>query len=214
MIVNAAVPNEFNALRVITLATDATCANRLAGALSSMGVTALTNAQSLSDVQTWLVEQPVDVIVCEIRPGCDDGLMLPSLLKGLHEAGTVAQLPSIFWTGETTLNAQVRAAEEDGVVSPHADTQQRWIKHMGGVAISALESHARLARAAGILVEILREGATLELGDALRAVVLTRAKPDPQLHMTTFDALAEDEVINALTTGRGCALCSSHNLNC
>ncbi|MEN4946708.1 MULTISPECIES: EAL domain-containing protein [Pseudomonas] len=203
MIVNAAVPNEFNALRVITLATDATCANRLAGALSSMGVTALTNAQSLSDVQTWLVEQPVDVIVCEIRPGCDDGLMLPSLLKGLHEAGTVAQLPSIFWTGETTLNAQVRAAEEDGVVSPHADTQQRWIKHMGGVAISALESHARLARAAGILVEILREGATLELGDALRAVVLTRAKPDPQLHMTTFDALAEDEVINALTTGEG-----------
>lgn len=203
MIVNAAVPNEFNALRVITLATDATCANWLSGALSSMGVTALANAKSLSDVEAWLVDQPVDVICCEIRPGSDDGLMLPSLLKGLHEAGAVAQLPSIFWTGEATLNAQVRAVEEGGVASLHGGTPQRWIKHMGGVAISALESHARLARAAGILVEILREGATLELGDALRAVMLTRAKPDPQLHMTTFDALAEDEVINALTTGEG-----------
>lgn len=203
MIVNAAVPHEFNALRVITLATDATRANWLADALSSMGVTALTNAQSLSEVEAWLLEQSVDVIVCEIRPGCDDGLMLPSLLKGLHEAGAVTQLPSIFWTGEATLNAQVRDVERDGAAFPHTGIQQLWIKHMGGVAVSALESHARLARAAGILVEILREGVTVELGDALRAVVLTRAKPDPQLRMTTFDALAEEEVINALTTGKG-----------
>ncbi|MDD0987219.1 MULTISPECIES: EAL domain-containing protein [Pseudomonas] len=203
MIVNAAVSDEFNALRVITLAADVTCADRLAGTLNTMGVKALTNAQSLRDVEACLLEQPVDVIVCEILPGCDDGLMLPSLLKGLHDAGAVAQLPSIFWTGKATLNAQLRDVKGGSVTAPHTGTQQFWIKYMGGVAISALESHARLARAAGILVEILREGATLELGDALRAVVLTRAKPDPQLCMTTFDALAEDEVINALTTGEG-----------
>ena len=203
MILNAAVPNEFNALRVITLATDATCASRLSGALSVMGITPLANVESLSAVQAWLDESQVDVIVCEIRLGSDAGLMLPSLLKGRYDAGTLMQLPSIFWTGETTLNARAQAVDGACVPPRQASTNQFWIRHIGGVAVSALESHARLARTAGILVEILRDGTPLELGDALRAVMLTRAEADPQLNVATFDALAEDEVINALTTGEG-----------
>lgn len=74
---------------------------------------------------------------------------------------------------------------------------------MGGVAISALESHSRLAQSAGISVQILRDGGPLELGDALRTVLLTLAQPDPKLQAMTFESLAEDEVINALTTGEG-----------
>lgn len=54
-------------------------------------------------------------------------------------------------------------------------TNAHWVKRLGGVAINALESHARLARAAGITVEIVREGGAMDLGDALRAQVLTRA---------------------------------------
>ncbi|MCF5230687.1 EAL domain-containing protein [Pseudomonas sp. WS 5532] len=199
MIQNAVVPNEFSALRVVTLASDAACAHRLAFALSSMGVTPIANIGTLSAVEAWLRESPIDVIVCEIRPECGDGLMLPSLLRGLHEAGTLARLPCIFWTGETALDAP--AGEVD--VTRKTPASPLWIKYMGGVAVSALESHARLARTAGISVQILREGATLALGDALRAVVLTRAQPDARLNMNTFDDLAEDEVINALTTGEG-----------
>ncbi|QJI30308.1 EAL domain-containing protein [Pseudomonas sp. ADAK18] len=203
MILSSAAPNEFKALRIITLATDTTCAYRLAGALSCMGVTPLANVESLSAVEAWLSESPVDVIVCEIRSECGDALMLPSLLKGLHAAGTLVQPPSIFWTGEATLNAPVRVIDEKRTFAQQEPGHQLWIKHMGGVSISALESHARLARASGIQVEILREGGTLDLDDALRAVLLTRAQSDLKLRVNTFEALAEDEVINALTTGKG-----------
>jgi EAL domain-containing protein (putative c-di-GMP-specific phosphodiesterase class I) len=203
MILTAAVPNEFSALRVVTLASDAACAHRLASALSGMGVTPIANIETLSGVETWLGENPIDVIICEIRPECGDGLMLPSLLRGLHEAGTLAQLPSIFWTGEAALDSTSGVLQGRQVLARKTPTSPLWIKYMGGVAVSALESHARLARTAGISVQILREGASQALGDALRAVVLTRAHPDATLQMKTFDSLAEDEVINALTTGDG-----------
>jgi EAL domain-containing protein (putative c-di-GMP-specific phosphodiesterase class I) len=203
MILNVAVPHEFDALRVITLATDTTCAHRLVDALSRLGITPLANVESLSAVTAWLSENSVDVIVCEIRPECDDGLMLPSLLKGLHELGTLAQFPSIFWVGETTLNVQPRVVDEARSPSSERPTNQLWIKRVGGVAVSALESHARLARAAGIQVAILREGGGLDLDDALRAAMLDRTQSDPKLQMATFDVLAENDVIKALTTGEG-----------
>lgn len=203
MILNAAVPSEFSALRVITLASDAVCAHRLGSALSGMGVTPIVNLESLSGVEAWLGEYPVDVIVCELRPECGDGLMLPSLLRGMHEVGKLTHFPSIFWTGEAALDAPSSVVEGGHSLARRTPSSPLWIKYMGGVAVSALESHARLARTAGISVEILREGATLALGDALRAVVLTRAQPDARLRMNTFDSLAEDEVINALTTGEG-----------
>ena len=203
MILNAAVPNEFSALRVITLATDPACVLRLASALGGMGVTPLATVASLEALQAWLSEHRVDIIVCEIRSECGDGLMLPSVLKALHDAGTLMQFPSIFWTGETTLNVQENLIEATVTPACEAPAKQLWVKHMGGVAISALESHSRLAQSAGISVQILRDGGPLELGDALRTVLLTLAQPDPKLQAMTFESLAEDEVINALTTGEG-----------
>ena len=203
MILNVAVPNEFSALRVITLASDAACAHRLASALSGMGVLPLANVDSLDALQAWLDDYPVDVIVSEIRPECGDGLMLPSLLKARLESGKLAQFPGILWMGETTLGAPGGAADGARTSARERSAKPLWVKYMGGVAVSALESHARLARAAGIFVEIVREGGTLDLGDALRATVLTRVQPDPSLRKNTFDALAEDEVIHALTTGDG-----------
>ena len=203
MILNAAIPNEFSELRVITLASDAASAQRLASALSGMGVTPVANLATLSAIDVWLGEYPVDIIVCEVRPECGDGLMLPSLLRELHEAGTLTRFPSIFWTGEAGLGVPSGVVEGRHSLARRMPVSPLWIKYMGGVAISALESHARLARTAGISVEILREGSSLALGDALRAVVLTRTRPDATSQTKTFDSLAEDEVINALTTGQG-----------
>lgn len=202
MILNTAVAGEFYELRVITLATDAQCAHRLTSALSGMGVTSLANVGSLSALQASLCECPVDVIFCEIQPGSCDSLMLPSLLKQMLRDGVLAQLPSIFWTGKTTLHAPLRNYNGAHTLL-RAPTNQLWIKHMGGVTVSALESHARLAKAAGVSVEILREGVTEDLWNALRSVLLARAQPGPTLQMCTFDSLAEDEVIHALTTGEG-----------
>ena len=167
------------------------------------GVTPLATVASLEALQAWLSEHRVDIIVCEIRSECGDGLMLPSVLKALHDAGTLMQFPSIFWTGETTLNVQENLIEATVTPACEAPAKQLWVKHMGGVAISALESHSRLAQSAGISVQILRDGGPLELGDALRTVLLTLAQPDPKLQAMTFESLAEDEVINALTTGEG-----------
>lgn len=203
MSLNAAVPNEFSSLHVITLASDVACAHRLASALNDMGVTPTANIESLEAVEAWLQEWPVDVIVCEIRPESGDGLMLPSVLRRLHEAGTLTRFPGIFWTGETALDTPVQTVAGAHKRTPQASSRQLWVKRMGGVAVSALEAHARLARAAGITVEILRDVTPLDLGDALRAAVLTRTQPDPKLHLSTFDSLAEDEVIHALTTGEG-----------
>lgn len=203
MTLNAAVPNEFSVLRVITLASDAASAARLASALGGMGITPVTSVDSLSAVAAWLHESSVDVIVCEIRPECGDGLMLPSLLRSLHEAGTLSQFPSIFWTGETTLNPPPQVIDDHVSLICEKVTSAHWVKRLGGVAISALESHARLARAAGITVEIVREGGAMDLGDALRAQVLRRAKREQPVAAVIFDSLAEDEVINALTTGTG-----------
>ncbi|MDD2047806.1 EAL domain-containing protein [Pseudomonas putida] len=203
MTLNAAVPNEFSVLRVITLASDATSASRLASALDCMGITPVTNLDALSAVAAWLHESSADVIVCEIRPECGDGLMLPSLLRSLYEAGTLSQFPSIFWTGETTLIPPPQVIDDHASLMSEKVTSAHWVKRLGGVAISALESHARLARAAGISVEIVREGGTMDLGDALRALLLTRAQRDQPMATVIFDSLAEDEVINALTTGTG-----------
>jgi EAL domain-containing protein (putative c-di-GMP-specific phosphodiesterase class I)/CheY-like chemotaxis protein len=203
MTLNTAVPNEFSVLRVITLASDAASAARLAIALGYMGIMPVTNVDSLSAVAAWLHENYVDVIVCEIRPECGDGLMLPSLLRSLHEAGTLSQFPSIFWTGETTLNPPPQVIDDPVSLICEKVTSAHWVKRLGGVAISALESHARLARAAGITVEIVREGGAMDLGDALRAQLLTRAQREQPVAAAIFDSLAEDEVINALTTGAG-----------
>ncbi|MHC8380952.1 EAL domain-containing protein [Pseudomonas sp. LB3P14] len=203
MFANAVVPHEFSALSVITLAPDAFCANRLASSLRGMGVTALENFDCLSAVTTRLGEAHVDVIVCEIRSECGDGLMLPSLLKSLHEAGTLTRFPSVFWTGETTLDPAPVVIDRTSSRLHESVSGQHWIKRMGGVPISSLESHARLARAAGIVVEILREGGGMDLGDALRALVNRQSQKKAQMDTAAFDALAEDDVISALTTGKG-----------
>ncbi|KPH00191.1 diguanylate phosphodiesterase [Pseudomonas sp. RIT-PI-q] len=203
MFANVVVPHEFSALSVITLAPDAFCANRLASSLHGMGVTALENFDSLSAVTARLGEAHVDVIVCEIRAECGDGLMLPSLLKSLHEAGTLSRFPRVFWTGETTLDPAPVLIDGTASRPHHSVCAKHWIKRMGGVPISSLESHARLARAAGIVVEILREGGAMDLCDALRALVDGQSKKKEQADTATFDALAEDDVISALTTGKG-----------
>lgn len=203
MTLNVTVPNEFSLLRVITLAPDAMCADRLASALGCMGVVPLQHVESLSAMADRLRASPVDVIVCEIRPECGDGLMLPSLLKSLHAAGSLMQFPSIFWTGETTLNPPPQVIDGVRSSAQQSASGELWVKRMGGVAISALESHARLAKAAGIVVQIVREGGAMDMGDALRAQVLVLSQRDQQLPAVTFEALAEDDVINALTTGEG-----------
>lgn len=203
MILNTAVPSDFKALSVITLTADVACAHRLASTLSDMGITPLVNTESLTTLEAYLGESPVDVIICEIHPEFGVGLMLPSLLKRLHDGGTLAQFPSIFWTGEATMSAPTQVIESKRQPDQELPSHQLWVKYIGGVTIKALESHARLARVAGIHVEILREGGALDLGDALRATMLIRTKPDLELHKETFDSLAEDEVINALTTGEG-----------
>lgn len=203
MTLNAAAPNEFSELRVITLASDAGSAARLALALSYVGTTPVTSVHSLTALATWLHENSVDVIVCEIRPECGDGLMLPSLLRSLHEAGTLSQFPSVFWTGETTLNPPLQVTDDNVLLIGEKIGSTRWIKRLGGVAISALESHARLAQAVGITVQIIREGGAMDLGDALRAQVLTRTQHDLSATAVISDSLVEDEVINALTTGAG-----------
>ncbi|MFC6299261.1 EAL domain-containing protein [Pseudomonas spelaei] len=203
MIASAVVPQEFSALSVITLAADAFYANRLASSLRGMGVTALENFDSLSTMTARLGEVNVDVIVCEIRTECGDGLMLPSLLKSLYETGTLTRFPSVFWTGETTLDPAPIVVDGTSSRLPDSVLGKHWIKRMGGVPISSLESHARLARAAGIVVEILREGGGMDLGDALRALVDRQSQKKEQIDTATFDALAEDDVISALTTGKG-----------
>ncbi|MBT9266231.1 EAL domain-containing protein [Pseudomonas sp. MG-9] len=171
--------------------------------LKADSIKPLASFATLGELEAYLSKGTVDVILCQICPACDAGLLLLSVLNRMHKSGQLEQLPSLFWMGETSMIALARPGDVSCASGLPAIGKTAWIKCMGGVPMTALESLARLARAAGIHVEILHQGDAMALNDALRAALLIHTKIDAVPAQATFDALAEDELINALTTGEG-----------
>ncbi|MGY1449372.1 EAL domain-containing protein [Pseudomonas chlororaphis] len=171
--------------------------------LATNGIKPLASFTTLGELEVYLSKGSVDVIICQICPACEAGLLLLSVLNRMHKSGKLEQLPSVFWSGETSMIELARRGDDNCTFGLPAIGQTAWIKCMGGVAMTALESLARLAKAAGIHVEILHQCGAIALNDAFRAALLIHAKNDAEPAQATFDSLAEDEIISALTTGEG-----------
>lgn len=203
MRLNVIAPSTFAALRVIMLAVGAVPAQRMRGMLMASGITPVASFVTLGEVEVYLSNGPVDVIVCQICPESDAGLMLLSVLNRMHKNGKLEQLPSLFWMGETSMIAATCPGDVNYGSRLPATVQTAGIECMGGVAMTALDSLARLAKAAGIHVEILHREGAMVLNDALRAALLIRTKLDSGPAQADFELLTEEELISALTTGEG-----------
>lgn len=194
--------SRFPSLRVLLLIRDGAFARDTRSLLERLGVQRCTQAGTLAAVSSVLRAHDTDVIIAEIHADFSDGLMLPSLLKELSAAGRLARVPQVLWVGAAAypaVNADRRSVDDEAP----AGARQGWCEKLSGVSLNALTSHARLARAAGIPVEIIGQTKTdglQELLERLPASVVTTARP----RATACAPLPEeDDVIAALTSGEG-----------
>lgn len=187
----------FGKLSVAILASDNDYAQHLAACMEYFGVDQAVQVDSLSAAMSILRRQAIDIIVAEIHPDRSDGLMLPSAVSDLNSAGWLYRIPHILWTAETGGSAQPTSA----LLTP--GLEQGWLETLGGVSMSALLSHARLARTAGIHVEIAREGSV----DSLFTSIAQLAEITPQHpyspRSNDANIPSEDDVVTALTSGEG-----------
>ncbi|EPO6699662.1 EAL domain-containing protein [Pseudomonas aeruginosa] len=200
---NLIAPSKFEGLRIVILAENSAFAQSISGMLKSNGIEALASFTKLDELEIYLSKGSLDVIVCQICPACDAGLLLLSVLDRMRKSGKLERLPSLFWMGEMSMVALARPGDDSCAYEVPAIARTVWIKCMGGVAVTALESLARLAKAAGIHVEILSKSSALVLNEAMRAALLLHVESDAEPAQAKFDSLAEDEIISALTTGEG-----------
>ena len=187
--------------RVLLLMRDGPFSRRTGAGLEGLGVQRCTYAASLAAVASVLRAQETDVIVAEIHADFSDGLMLPSLLKELSATGRLARVPHVLWVGEAA-EPMGGAGLPPAGAEPQAGAKQGWCDKLSGVSLNALASHARLARAAGIQVEIAGDGNADRLREALEVLpdiaVATRARGPAAAQEPD-----EEDVIAALASGEG-----------
>ncbi|WP_203651223.1 EAL domain-containing protein [Pseudomonas sp. RtIB026] len=171
------------------------------GTLSALGIEHLQRVSTLVEMECLLRREAVDIVVCNIQPGNDAGFMLPSLLQTLNRERNGIAIARILWMGE--------ALTDTPALPLHAASQRyeplvdgAGLTSIGGIPLSALESHARLARRAGIIVDIARSNDAMGVAEALRALMYAQAHlleaPVPQDELPL-----EDDLIAAVTGSQG-----------
>lgn len=196
-------PSEFKSTRVVVLAADVIRAKSITRMLSDVGVAPVAIKEALSDIESFLLKGPVDVVVCEIHPDNDAGLMLPSFLKRLHKCGVLKYMPSVLWVGDKKRVVVPQGVREEMPIRQMLREGKESVQYMGGIPMDALEAHARLARAEGIHVEVVNHRNANVMEDTLRQAGLRRYRIDSEPAKMNFCSLSDCEVISALTTGKG-----------
>lgn len=182
--------SEFRDLRVLTLTSGQDNARRLGTMLSAIGIDRVDTIFSLGKAPVHLHDGAIDLIVADVGHG---GLMLPSLLKTLSAANRQLRCPHILWVGQPTLEnlapmqKQTILGKQDGL-------------RIGGIAVTALLSHASLARRAGINVGMVRGNSKGGYTEALRDLLLAPPARKEESFLPE-QAPTEADVIEALTTG-------------
>lgn len=191
----------FKALCVVAFTPNPAQARDLTDTLTLLDVGRFEYAVSLEDVETLVRTVPVDVIVCDIYPGHEGGLMLPSLLQAMRRDGRGQEPPRILWSVETVPDARRgiddEASSNKDLQSDHSDLVKR-----GGISLQALEAHARLAQHAGINVGITRGKDVTRFAAALDLLVHTQHSVfQPSV---PYDELPlEEDLIAAVSGGTG-----------
>lgn len=187
----------FGKLSVAILTSDNDYAQHLAACMECFGVDQVMQVDSLSAAMSTLRRQAIDIIVAEIHSDRSEGLMLPSAVSDLNSAGWLYRIPHILWTAKNGGSVQ------PGSVLLTAGLEQGWLETLGGVSMSALLSHARLARTAGIHVEIAREGSVDSLFTSMAQLAEITPQSPYALRSNGPNLPGEDDVVTALTSGEG-----------
>lgn len=186
--------SEFNSLRVLTLIPDSDKdgARWLNTMLSAIDIANVKNVRALNMAPAPLREGDIDLIVADVAHG---GLMVPSLLKTLDAESPLLRFPRILWTGQpphvNLLPVQKPVMEEAPAV-----------RRIGGLSVTALLAHARLAHRAGINVGMVCGGDKAAFTKALRELLLAPSNSRHASCFTHCEAPTEADVIEALTTGK------------
>ena len=187
------VRSEFHSLRVTTLTPDShkDGARWLGTMLNAIDIVNVSTARSLNMLPALLHAGEVDVIVADVEHG---GLMVPTLLKALDTASPLARLPHVLWVGQPTLLNLLHGAA--------ATSEQPAAARIGGLTVTALAAHARLAQRAGIHVGMVRGGGKAAFTEALRALLLVPPRKRQASTAAPVEGPTEADVIEALTTGK------------
>ena len=192
--ISSLMRSEFHSLRVLTLTSDSDKdgARWLSTMLSAIDIVNVNNVHSLSMLPAFVREVEVDVIVADVKHG---GLMVPTLLKALDAANPLARFPHVLLVGQPTLldlfHGQAAGTQEKSAVP-----------RIGGLSVTALLAHARLAYRAGINVGMVYSGSKAAFTEALRALLLVPPIKLQESYFAPPDGPTEVDVIEALTTGK------------
>ncbi|MGY2041725.1 MULTISPECIES: EAL domain-containing protein [Pseudomonas] len=191
-------PSERALQSLVILASDEHYAHRVITQLSGSHLFQIERIDSLSELMTHLRKQPVDIIVAQIHADHVDSLMLPCCVSDLNASGLLRSIPHILWTAQP----QSSLALTPGLLN--AGVEQGWTQTLNGVSTAALASHARLAKASGIRVEIAVEQQPEQFLTAISQLANT-AHPAPRSpnEEKLEQLLNDDEVVAALATGDG-----------
>ncbi|OPA86350.1 hypothetical protein BFW87_25355 [Pseudomonas fluorescens] len=203
MIVNSIVacgPCELERLRVTVVESDVPRAARLLSILRSLGIHQLSVVSGLQDLSLQLSQTQVDVLVTEIRPNSNDGLMLPSALKLHYGSACSLQSPRILWLAEVEPLLPFTELSEHHSVSTFRRTSP--VNRGEGISVKALDAHAQLACAAGFVATTLYSFDARAVGNALEALLAMPKIANRPLPARN-DVPSEDDVIIALATGEG-----------
>ncbi|WP_162730892.1 EAL domain-containing response regulator [Achromobacter xylosoxidans] len=193
-------PTEFDLLRVVAFASGPARVSHIRKTLTNLGIQLLEAADSLRILEMLLQTSPADVVVCDMLPGHDEALMVPSLLRRLRKAAGPAAPSRVLWMVDPTtcwLQAASHSAVPDD--SEHPDPLHGQI---GPFGIQALQAHIRLARNAGIDVAIAQGAPASTLKTALHSLMRT---PDHFFVPTVphEELPLEEELIAAISGGEG-----------
>ena len=185
---------EFAALNVITLVSDPVRAHKLSLMLGSMGIEHLENSPSLEVATARLTEAAFDIVVAEIGSDDHSALLLPEMLRA-STSHSAQRSPRVLWWGEYSPAApQPRRSAWLGRNT--LVVNDREFARVGGISLSALECHARVAGQAGVQIEITRSGGQVGLHDALSALI--RVHRVDTAYCTGAAAPTDEEVIQTL----------------
>lgn len=169
---------------------------RITAQLSVHSDILIEQVDSLSALMARLRTQPVDIIIAQIHSDHVDSLMLPCCVSDLNASGGLRRIPHIVWTAEPEF-PQLPTLLDAGL-------EQGWTHTLNGVSTAALASHARLARASGIHVEIVDEQQSERLLITINHLANTphRSPRNPK-EENLEHLLNDEEVVAALATGDG-----------
>ncbi|MFJ9990069.1 EAL domain-containing protein [Pseudomonas putida] len=182
--------------RLVILSTDEQYARRMTARLSGSDLFEVEHLDSLNSLMKRLRKQPVDIVMAEIHANQVDGLMLPCWISELNASGRMRGVPHVAWTAQ--------AGSLPDTFALTAGLEQGWMETLNGISITALASQVRLARASGIVVEIVDEGMPGQLLQVLQRLAATEHPLARTIgNCAQQDSLSEDDVVSVMATGEG-----------